>query len=866
MTSLDTNSYLQDHALRNVWCNPFQDSLSTIKPHRITPYNGVNGTVKIMWGRHDLPDKTSFFHAYQIGQIHPELLGLLPPTTKGWIKVSDVMGQRSLIVELFTSVGLQLPRSDCYYKWTTEKNLVFIVKDMTHLGVKLGEETLFVRLYASNFFHSGVANSSGVRDYIFCSSVFIATQAQHNAIIQTYNNYFASRGVAVRAYVNGFLVKTLSPATCKMGDTAEVLVDTSIRAVLTYQISDLLQFRSIRDQKYKYLLKSPTEGIANAEIIYSDDVDMYLIDSSEPIANKGVCYYQNQPDSVRMVTHVDYAVPVAYLDDSSGRINAWGGTKPLALRLFIRHTGNSRALMDEANRIKELYKLPFNLASNAMLGIDAVVPNWRAEVLENSAYVKLMGADYNGITLDMVEEAYGYNAISKLVGDNPVAPVPGTTGTYAVPYLMRFKSTAYEYDANGVLINSYWHMTDEYYAARNLQTRLVEFVYGHGNTEDSYSIYGTDPVAIPDATDFRCYVCSLDVFGNSMNNWHDVTATGAYLVTGNTLTWGINPLTQQGMVRLESGFMTYSVSLPIDNLGYMVHSLIGADPKALSKLQFVPHAQYDYWLNGHPLVEGIDYIQRSFNLIIFSKAYLVNGTAQAQTLTVRGTGFCNSQLQRDAVMDVGFVKYNLLSYNDVFNVRDDKVMRITVAGALKQRSDYVFAEDAKVFNSLAAINGKPYQIRDMITPITKLVNTDVYAMRAASMATDIAVSNYLSIKMPAATPYYVNTTPSLYPLYSPFLACMIASYLSGQFNPDILTQEYGDAELMQACLHFEWMLGFDPTQDANRPDPEYCIIHPHAGEYVIEVPLNFYTFLVNVVRVYLHNRVNLSAFLSIAAV
>jgi hypothetical protein len=428
---------------------------------------------------------------------------------------------------------------------------------------------------------------------------------------------------------------------------------------------------------------------------------------------------------------------------------------------------------------------------------------------------------------------------------------------------MRAASTAYEYDGAGLLVGSYLHINDAFYPARNAQTRLVEFMYGRGGQESQYCIYGTTPVPINPESDFRCYICSVNEFGNSLNNWRDVTGTGSYLVENNVLTWTIDSQSQQGMVRLDSGFLGYTASIPMSTLGYMVHTLPGGDPKSVNKLQFVPHAQYDFWLNGHPLVEGIDYIQYGFNVVIFTKAYLVGDATQNQQLTVRGAGFCSPEFKRDKTGDTGFIKYAQLSKNAVFNVRDDKVTRISVGGALKTPEDFVFAENAVVFNNLSQFNGKPYQIRDMIVPFKKLVGADVYEMREAAIVRDGVVSDYMSLHLPEATSLNVNIISGLYPLYSPFMASIIHDYRDGTFNPSVLQGNYSDTEVMQACSDYEWLLAFDPTQDLNLVDPEYAIIHPHALANVVSVPVAFFTFLGNIARVYLRNRVILSQFVSI---
>lgn len=850
--------------MRQVWCNPWQDMQSVIQPAKVSPFNGALNTLSLMWKRHTLPVQGVRFHAYQIGQIHPKLLGLLAQNNE-WVNVAETMEAESIVIELFTSNGIQLSKTHSFYKWTADKNLIFITQALPCFSADLNTQPIYIRLYSNHFFQTGLAQANGVEDYVRCIGQLITTASQRSSIIGTYNANVALRGVAVRGYVNGFLVKAVAPSTCRIGDYVEIVIDTSIKQVITYPISSLQQFTSTKDAKFKYLIKSPIEGTANAEIVFYDDVDFYVVDDKDIADSKGVYYHQSQPDSVRMLTHVDYAIPVAYLDGYNEQTPGWGNLQQLHLKLFVRHGGSLRSLPNEQSRIKDLYRLPWEKCANAMLGIDSTIPYWRAEVLEESAYTKLMSCDNNAITPLLVGQAYGYNAISRIVGDSPVKPVAYNSTTFMVPYLMRLLSTAYEYDQQGHLLGVYLHYNDTYYYAANEDAALVEFIYGRGGLESEFSKYGLSPVIVAPDVNFRCYKCRRDpVSGKSLNDWVDVTDTGSYLFNNGVVTWTLNPATHQGLVRFDNGFLAYNSVLSLGTLGYMVHTLPGSDPDSVAPLHFVPMAQYDFWLNGKPLIEGIDYIRHDFNVLIFSKAHIVGAVTNDQLLTVRGVGFCNDQLMSDQGKNTGFINTAVLTQHSIFKMQEDKVLRVIIDGALKNRDDFTFDSQSQMLAGFEPLRGKPYQIKDMIVPFGKLVTDNVYRMRQEAQQRDLQVKQYLDINLPPDSVEALDYTAQLYPLYSPFLAAIIKVYQQGTFRPDILLRHYTDDELLEVCKPFEWILAFDPTQDDNTPDREYVMIHPTASNDVISVPLAFYTLLQNIVRVYLHYRVSLSHFITLA--
>ena len=88
--------YLQRHAYTNVWCTPNQDKSAIFKPAKLTPINGARNVIKVMWRQHRLPDSNSQFHVYQIGQVHPAIIGLADAPNV-WVNVQDLCNQQDVI-------------------------------------------------------------------------------------------------------------------------------------------------------------------------------------------------------------------------------------------------------------------------------------------------------------------------------------------------------------------------------------------------------------------------------------------------------------------------------------------------------------------------------------------------------------------------------------------------------------------------------------------------------------------------------------------------------------------------------------------------------------------------------------------------
>src|SRR5437764_6772009 len=144
-------SYIVNDAILKAWCNPGQDLQSIVEPKRITRQIGVWSEFTAGKISYALPDSTSRFHVFQIGQLSPALMGLLE-THGTWALASDTCHQKKMIIDIYNSVGVQFPRTQAWYMVTKNRNLLFAIKEVPSILADIRQDSIFLRVYTNAFF------------------------------------------------------------------------------------------------------------------------------------------------------------------------------------------------------------------------------------------------------------------------------------------------------------------------------------------------------------------------------------------------------------------------------------------------------------------------------------------------------------------------------------------------------------------------------------------------------------------------------------------------------------------------------------------------------------------------------------------
>lgn len=857
--------YVPDYAAKNVWCSPAQDYQYIIKARRISSRFGVSNIFDLDYRAITLPDRNSKFHIFEINQLHPLLIGLFP--AQGfWASIANNCEHMKMIVDIYNSAGVQLPRSNAWFIVTPNKNLIVAVKQPERIAIDPGSEDIFFRVYTNTYFRSPRSNINEAAVLIKGKTV---VTTEDTLEIQNWIISQRAKHGHVYCFINGYLTDDITLVNTTEGDQVEAVYDSSIKKVIDFTISQLPEFNSIRDNVRKHLIHPLAERV-NPVIEYHDDLDFFLYNVISDTKLKGVYLHRNRKDSVRMVTHADYSVPVDLLTNIA-HANNWAHPSNTKLRVHIRHSGYARPLIFEHNRIHELYRLDDIDIRRAMLGVDSTVPNWRAELLENSDYVKMMSVRRESeINRQMTEDGLGYNSISSEICMTPqkVDNINGVAGI-KVPYGLRIDSTGYEYDENGKLLT--WDIHDnqgEIYPTRHENTKLIEVIPGLAwdLLDEVYSNGGN--IAVPKDYSLRFYTCPI-VSGTPTYVWVDVTDTNLYSFNTNRdrVQWHTDS-NVYCLMRSDRFNLTYTTTVT-PNTGSLRlairHRTIRNGQNITQNMQ-IPMGRLDVFLNRTALIEGVDYIVVNLVIYFITKTNLVAPEVGPQEITIRFTGHCDKDLNWQKPEDVGFVSHGLMSYNHRYNVRDDKVARYVLGGSVMHRQDLMFAGDDEAILVPNELNGVPYSISDMVPALRDNTDGDTYEMYQRAKAVDKVVNDYLTVKFPQPRAEVPNAIMQKYIVVSPFLNAIIFDLMNGRIDDPVMNTHISDQDvrtLVEPYVHF---LDGDPTQVGNELDGRYVEVHPHVFWNVIDLPIRHYQFVQRCVMLFMPGKIQLSHFLRIKEV
>lgn len=856
-------NYLVEHAYNHVWCSPEQDKQFVVAPARVTERRGVKGGLWLHGRYIRTPDTTKVFHVFTFGALPPSYVGMITKR-EAWIRADVHMQATSLLIELYHNNGVHLPLFNVWFLFTRDNDLVICIEN--HRAFTSVRNTQIFTRWRSNAWFDGV-NGIGYNDGIRTNwHEFAGQNAAFQTFLQSWNNAKARPMGHAYAFVNGIKVREIQAAHLKSGDVVWWVWDGSIKEVTEIAVKDFAAFYSDLDLANKFLYFRA--GLGDT-IDYRDDVDFYVLNYIQAARYLGVYYHRNQNDSIRNVTHRDYSLKSAYVD---GYVQgqAWHYGQDIRIQCVVRHSGWIRPLIDEHHRIKELYKLPEDLrrkaiSSDQAMSSDVMADVWTAKSLENSFYPKVMDAMWGKITSEMVQKAYGYNAVSKLIGNAPVRINSGQRWV-DVLYGQWCHSTVFEYDTDGRLLGWYPHRKNTQYAVRNAGARYVEAIAGTGgvglNTQYDTHL-NLEQYTLESIRDYRFYVAD-NVDGIPQNNWKDVTGDNSYyeIVNGKVNWKFVNKDIYNTAIRNDLDFLSYDVEFDTTDdviilsvkTNEVVKGRVGVEG-----LMDIPPGEIDVFMNGFDMVPDIDYYLKWPEFGIVNKSHL-NADGK-QKITIRCRGFCKPDLSLDQPMDSGFIRHGQLSRNARFNLRDDKVTRISVHGQMYLMDELAFAEDGTILDPTIH-NGLPYRITHPIIPGLDLVDEDIYAYRRKSMDVDKEVEDYLTEYLPEPVIPGPNPIPMEYPVISLFCMRLIQDMKRGVIDMTPFEGRYTDQEMARVLDNYAWLLEYDPI--VNGYSTENCIAHPHQFPGFIELTFYEFQLLDRAIGMYLQNGITLSRYVTIA--
>ena len=904
--------YLIGHFIYNLWGAPHQDNQSIIRPARITPFGGARNHVHIFSEDYNLPTKHDRYHAYVLGQVFEPIVNL-PfieyPERSEWVNMAEYCKETNVLFQFYTVKGTMIPLTHIYFTTTVEKNIVIVIREETKIPWDMDSQDITFRTYRNALYTTPGPNQPAEKTDILYLKLI--RMSQRTIISDFYRQYERKPG-KIFTYINGYIVDNPISYPILEGDVVELIYDSTIYKTVEININQTPTFKSILDGIRKYLFTHDKSYRLNT-FEYFDDCDFYLsfYHKNSPKMFKGVLLHRNNISNVRQVTNCDFSISTnlvkelihdhEFIDQAQGRI---------VFQVHYRKQYRNIRFPYNAHRLHELNKLPYRNRTAALLGVNSNIQEWRADVLENSDLMKLVSLDKPICDIERIQNAYGYNAVTWYTAKS-VHPYKdfvndGLGGKVVnVPYTFRHMSTIFEYDETGKLLQ--WSRLGNYnqYPVKDTRTRYVEFIGGVG-TRQPYHYFGEGKNKFTIATkdsEYRFYGCKKELLNENQNDytvWEDITdkvmLNKSYdEQTDETKIWltdkyetpssrepMYNTVDKYFIYRTDDDFLCRDIEARVvkNNLSFTLTQVYwDIDEEKLKEQPVkVPYGYLDVFLNGYALIEGIDYFVDFPKVHIISKG-CIDFSLEKQKITFRMYGFPDTKNHTtvdkrtitqltgilNANRQVGYVNNGMLSKNNKWDILEEKNLLVKVGNGIIAKEDLGFSEDGSVIpNRRDALEGKPYEIVDVISGKRDTYPKDTYQFKKEAEVLDKKISDYMTMLLPETRTTTNPPIHGLYKLFSPLLSRLIYDLSENLVNFPNMESRYLDQEVIDFIeANYQEFFKIEPSFKLDLISLKHVTIHPVYKNTVTDITYHQMRWLKQVVRIYYRNSIELSHFVRI---
>lgn len=896
------------HAKKNVWCEPAQDYQHNIGLARLTPNGGVIHSQNVLWHLVYVPktEKRTWFHIYQIGQVPPRLFEM-DLVDNRWMRADEVAVSQSMLIDFYLESGAVIPRCNVWLMRDLSRNFIVAIEHDRKIDygtdvqidrytgvsankkISLDNSRVIARFYVNAHFSNYSFRDQAVNPLhpIQLNYKKITNAKDFETFMVECNQIsakFGSQGKGI-FYIDGFVVNRPTIFDQNLiGKMLGFMWDESFKFEQFFDIKNLHPFTSKLDlNRKKWLLF--TDEVYDI-IDFFDDIDFYLV-KRDAGGFKGVYISRVKDYAFRMVTHSAYAIDAELLEYYSKKHEFLNDLSECSVYAMVRQGGKLTGLVNQKNRIEELYSLGSKMAIvDAMVNTNSIVPEWRADELENSSYTTLMRVDAYQIDVGLVQDAYGYSMLTEILCP-PIQQVKriGNRQQVQVPPGLQIpdnangfaRRCAFCYDGRGHLVNYFSDASSDMFIdipQEVIGTETVEVF--NGLIDDDSGTYVNMDVTNNDLEQygFRCYVSTLYA-QTPLEDWEDITDAGVFYTytPGNNdddakVIWNWSLLNAAGLypaVKTNAKINLFtSTDESIAKRGGCINVVVKARQvwggEYTYRPQRVPPAQVAVYANGLSLIQDIDYYMNWPTIVIVNKE--VNASPIVEVI-VRSYG-CGMSIPNGLAKpfkprQVGFVKMGRLSVNDRYDIHNDKNLRVTVAGEFKRRDQVNFAEDDL---GKLSTDGRPYCIEDYILPIENYtVNRKTNNFYLEGVDIEDRVTDYLTQWLPEPTYGQNIIEGKKWEVVSPILSALCDAIKNGYAIDENTNEDFDNLEVDIWLAPYAWLLPYDPAY--MKVDTGFLHISPHAFNTPVEMTQKQYELLETIIKLKLNSLVDLTPFIKI---
>lgn len=885
-----------DHAVSNVWIEPDQDYQHLI---RALAYNGDSGRV----GSLTLPTEVvrfpvisgkpaARFHLYHFGNLPKQRIAINNLSGE-WKNAMDIMADDKVQIDIVLSSGVTIPRSHVWFKILRDQNIVMAIWAQTAIDLGrlpsgarrwVSSETVYVRFYRNAITKQPLWQTQSPNPTVpnFYRQENIVGLASYNSFMSSVTAQISAYGKTnghAMWYLDGFRIKTptiYDPAYAN--HLLSVFFDSTVKAVVTRSIEQLQSFKSLVDLNH---MKYWVAGDSVIDTIdYHDDVDIFVGDGKKSV------YLAKVNDSiVRQVTHSSYAVSCSAVL-SLLTTHGMAGASKREITLYIREGGMNHQLINNSLYFEELYKLDQAQIRSLLVDTGSVVPCWQAREIESSDYNLLISSRPENLTPSLVARGYGYHMVQKVLY-TPLFEPELNAGNYTMVFSAGYaqspvssgsNASVYYYDANGHLISAEnrlitaSQMTNAVVCTEQT-ARLIEVLPKRYSDAQWGDVYFAQNVSGADLAThgFRCYICTLSAGGVPDEQWLDVTDSAWYVFnpmdanfSGEpSITWNQSLVNQHNAytaVKIDRAALFYeqdvSSSLANGFIRFSVTSRCNWLGASVVRPHSIAYENLNVWMDGQPLVMGIDYHCKWPQIVIVKPPADHTQT----TIHVRAYGLSTSGgVQPRKPDEIGFTCAGLVSTNHRYNLWKDRLCRVVLDNQIKPQDSIPFSEFSGV---TPWSDGRPYEVRLYRFNVDYTTEGLSDELRNTADIHDTLVSDQLSALLADNHPYSGVVDGQRHKLYSPVLAGVIYAMVNyGFLNNGELSSGYSPADVASFLGPYLPLLDFDPARQGS--DGHFVNILPHYHSQVLTVTSEQYSFLQYLIKHYLRDQVDLNPYVQI---
>lgn len=842
---------LMDYVTENLWANPEENQQYQVSLVRISDEYGWVQNFSYMHKWRTLPKPGRYYHIFSVAGLAPgywnfkgQVLNRNP--LDRWVNLAALAKTRALQVDVYDNKGFQFSRGHTWVMVTQDGLTLIAMEKLLRFPILRDAKFSFrcytpskkvvvdepARLAASNPFH--------YESMVYENGTELAT------LTSRYNTYKAKAGYTA-VFHNG-VIWTGAPNTIPgltIGDLVEFWHDPTVIRTELYQYRNLADYYSDLDKKRKVILH-PAKRKGDFKLRYFDDNDYYLLAPN----NKGLYFNRNNVGTIRQLTHADVSIADDAIRETANGLRELNDTAAVRILVLIRETDWELEWPHEHQRIRYLYRMPDADIIRAFTGARANMQEWTANGLESGPVISFLRRQWSKLKREDGFLSLGYNAATRVLSEGILRTTysPGERGV-EVPVSYRDSFTAWEHNEAGHLLGYYNRTNSRYYAAVNPECTKVEFTFGQASRIVD-TVVTNENIPLDKNLSYRVYTSSYSVVsGELVGKLTDVTGKkDIYIIENNLLIWkGLDPVNQRGVIFSNKHSLAYTFQLE-----HIDHSLAFALTEIYEDGGLIfPHsfAQVDLWLNGHPLIDNVDWIFEDQYCYINNKEFLIDGP---QTITVRAHGFHGSEISPNRDTELGFLDGGVIGRFDRYNLRADRTTRTVINGSLYLTDEVPRAERSVPDDQWNQLNGRPYMVKHVYAPLVEVVDFDNYPGYSRSRELDKRVSDYLTEYLPkpliptdeiswegssssqptgSGVPVIANLQDK-YRLYSPFMNVVVNGILNGLIEIPELNKEgeetaFSDQDIEEAVSKYKWWLNFDPV--ILNYDRRYFAIMPYAN-------------------------------------